>query len=210
MRNVWQWLISFSLAFAYLPSFVEPACAASNHQIHVNLFGQPCILQGPVDDKVLQAIHSLSPEQLYPVLENPATSANTRKALEKLKALTGTPAGLDRYRDRIAHRLEAQLTLLDAAENYRKDAKVAPLLAAGKKHLSGANQKKFETAVKKAESTRKVATGETFETLFDLYNEGIEADPEEEFHRAIQRLKVQYICSFEESGEGTGDSSDAH
>ena len=40
---------------------------------------------------------------------------------------------------------------------------------------------------------------ELTDQLYDLYNEGIEADPEEEFHRAIQRMNVQYTCSFEEN-----------
>lgn len=35
-------------------------------EMKVTLFGQPCTLKGPVDEKALRAIHSLSPEQVSP------------------------------------------------------------------------------------------------------------------------------------------------
>src|SRR4051794_38218221 len=85
------------------------AVGAANHEVRVSLFGQPCTLQGPLDERALRVVHSLSPDQIYPQRENTLTAAPTRRALEKLKSLNGAPAGLDRYRERLGKRLEAQL-----------------------------------------------------------------------------------------------------
>src|SRR4051812_11606845 len=74
----WGWLAFVSM-WAATGLLSSSADGASPHQIKVNLFGQPCILQGPVEDKVLQAIHSLSPEQAYPPRDEPMTSAGTSK-----------------------------------------------------------------------------------------------------------------------------------
>lgn len=202
------------LLFGGLPSVsglaARPAHAAPNRQqLKVSLFGQPCLLQGPVDEKTLKVIHSLSPEQLYPSQEGALSAAPSRKTLEKLKAVTGAPAGLDRYRERLTKRLEAQIAFLSAVENLRKDQKAAPLIAVVKANTSSRRAKEFEAAVKKAEASKSLAKSETLDALFDSYNEGIESDPEEEFHRAIQRMGVQYACSFEEHGDGDGAANAA-
>lgn len=183
---------------------VARASASPSTEIRVSLFGQPCILQGPTDERTLRVIHSLSPEQLYPQRDAPLSSAPTRRALDKLRAVTGAPTGLDRYRERLAKRLEAQLALLGAIESFRKDHKTVAILAAGKNSLTGRRLKEFETAVKKAEGSKTLSSRDTQDTLFDSFSDGIEPDPEEEFHRAIQRMNVQYTCSFEENGDTAG------
>jgi hypothetical protein len=199
-------VLSGILLFSCLGAGGSPAWAAATRSatIHVSLFGQPCDLQGPVDEPTLKLIHSLSPEQLYPPQDTPLSSEPTRRALDRLKAATHVPAALDLYRERLSKRLEAQLAFLNGVDSYRKDHKLAALLAAGRAYLSGKRQRDFEASLKKAEAARTLAGRGGFDPIFDSYNEGIEADPEEEFHRAIQRLKVQYACSFEEGGEGPG------
>ncbi len=67
--------------------------------------------------------------------------------------------------------------------------------------------KEFETALKKADAAKTLAKPATQESLLEAFNDSIEPDPEEEFHRAIQRLGVQYTCSFEESEDKTEDKS---
>jgi hypothetical protein len=186
------------------PAAPELARAApSSREIRVALFGQPCSLQGPADEQTLRVIHSLSPDQLYPSRESVLTSLSTKRSLEKLRAITGTPPALDRYRERLTKRLEAQLALLTAFESLRKDHKSAPVIAAGKAHLNARRSKEFERAVKKAEASKTLAKNDTLDSLFDSFSDGIEADPEEEFHRSIQRMGIQYACTFEEhSGVG--------
>ena len=185
------------------------ADASPSAQIRVNLFGQPCLLQGPVDERTLRLIHSMSPEQLYPQTDSPLTSAPTRKALEKLRTLVGAPTGLDRYRDRLTKRFEAQLVLLGSIEKYRSDHKSAEIIAAGKTYLNASKQKTFDASVRKAESSKTLNNRDTLNSLFDVFSNGIEMDPEEEFHRAIQRLKVQYNCTFEEHGDAAGGNDAA-
>lgn len=179
--------------------------APAKREIRITLFGQPCLLQGPLDENALRAIHSLSPDQLYPSMENALTAAPTRRALDKLRAIAGAPAGLDRYRERLAKRFEAQSLMLAALESTRTTGKAATLLAAAKSKLTGKRRQNFEGTVKKAEAAKTLNKAETLDALFDSFNDGIEPDPEEEFHRSIQRMGVQYACSF----ENTGDDLDA-
>lgn len=193
-----------ALASAVTARAAMAANGGASHQIHVSLFGQPCLLQGPVDEAMLKLIHSLSPEQLYPDPDAAATAAPTRKAVEKLRAVTGAPAALDRYRDRLAKRLEAQLALLDALDAFRKDHRAEAVAAVGKAHLNSQHLKDFVAALRKAEGGKPADSA--LDAVVDAYNDGIEADPEEEFHRAIQRIGVQYACSFEEGGGGEPDA----
>jgi hypothetical protein len=44
----------------------------------------------------------------------------------------------------------------------------------------------------------------TLDQLSKTYGEAIEPHPEEEFHRAIQRLNIRYGCVLEDN-EGTED-----
>ncbi len=179
-------------------------------EIRVKLFGQPCLLRGPVDAKALQTIHILSPEQLYPEHGETLSSESTRKALVRLRAVTGAPSGLDRYRERLSRRFEAQIGMIEALENARKTHKTTAIQAAVKKHVPEKREKEIEPLIKKLTGP---SARDTEELIFEKYNSFIEQDPEEEFHRAIQKMKVQYVCSFEESGGGeepapTGSGAD--
>jgi hypothetical protein len=117
--------------------------------------------------------------------------------------VTGVPAGLDRYKERLGKRLEAQLVVLEAIEGFRKSRSTAALTEAGKKYLTGKRQKEFDAAVSKAvKEPPGDKSREAQDAVFDIFSDGIEADPEEEFHRAIHRLNIQYTCSFEEGGAG--------
>jgi hypothetical protein len=176
-------------------------------EIRVSLFGQPCVLQGPADERTLRLIHSLSPEQLYPQRDTSLASAPTRRALDKLHSISGAPAALDRYRERLGKRLEAQVALLETLESFQKTHKPTPVYAVGKKYLAGRRLKEFDAAIKKAEGTK--VSSSAADSIFDAFSDGIEPDPEEEFHRAIHRMNVQYTCSFEETGESAGgDAAD--
>jgi hypothetical protein len=180
-------------------------------EIHVSLFGQPCLLEGPLDERGLKTIHSLSPEQLYPARTSFPTSEPTRRALEKTRSLTAIPVVLDRYRERLTKRLEAQLAFMETLESFSKTRKSPPVRAVGKKYLTGKHWREFETQLKKTEAMREVNSErgrDALDQLLDAFNDGIEPDPEEEFHRAIHRMNVQYTCSFEESSEGKGNDSD--
>lgn len=175
-------------------SVLAQANTAPSTEIRVSLFGQPCTLKGPVDERSLRQIHALSPEQIYPEREPRLSGGPTRRSLEKLRAFQNVPAALDHYRERLIKRLEAQLVLLEALEGFRKNHKSAPIMDAAKTYLSPRRIKEFEVALKKAD----------IDQIFDTFSDGIEPDPEEEFHRAIHRMSIQYACSF----EGSDNESD--
>jgi hypothetical protein len=194
-----------------LLSPTEPASWAKTTpetKIHVTLLGQPCLLEGPYDEATLKSIHSIGPAQLYPNLSasEPSNSReNAKKALDTIRNTPTLPSLLDRYRERLGRRLEAQIQFLESLEGFKKNQKIPPLLKIGKRYLQDRDLRSFEATAKKLDGPRKGASASTIrdliEQLMDTFNDGIERDPEEEFHRAIKKMTVQYTCSFEESEE---------
>jgi hypothetical protein len=172
-------------------------------EIRVTLFGQPCLLQGPLDEASLKTIHAISPEQLFPNAQQNLTTEQIKRAQSRLQA-SKLPSFLDRYRERLSRRLEALLGFYGGLEAARKARKAAPLIAGAHKRVPAKRAKEFESLAHKLDGIKDFDSDrarEIADQLFDIYGEGIEADPEEEFHRAIQRANVQYTCSFEENGD---------
>jgi hypothetical protein len=166
----------------------SPAPARAKREIRVTLFGQPCVLEGPSEPGELQLIHSISPEQIYPngtPTLAASSAASLKAALAKLEK-GGMPAQLDHYRDRLTRRLEAQVAFVTAADAAKKQKKPALVDKAVAQGCKGALKKKA------------ALTSEALESLFEAYNDCIEAEPEEDFHRAIQKMGIQYSCAFDE------------
>jgi len=172
-----------------------------SHQIKVILFGQPCALEGPVDEALLKSIHAISPEQLYPTFEPGETSDTAKKALDKLHATKDLPSAFDTYRERMGKRLEAEFAFLNRIVAAYRDDRADLLLADTKKFIPEEKQKSFETVAMKLESKTipHAQKKQVVQELFDSYGDALPAAPEEEFHRAIHQLKVQYVCAFEEN-----------
>jgi Skp family chaperone for outer membrane proteins len=200
-------MILKSLTFG-VTAFVLSISGAAAAEIRVTLFGQPCLLQGPASESALRAIHAISPEQIYPTFEPGEKFGAVKSALEKLRSSKDVPPELDNYKDQLGKRLEAQSAFLTGLEDALKAKKAEPLLAKTNSFLSESRQKSLEAIARKLESAQTpTQRSEIVQQLFNSYAESLPADPEEEFHRAIHRMKVQYVCSFEESGEGE-DSGD--
>lgn len=200
---------TFLILLFYCAYDANAAQAANSHQIHVKLFGQPCLLEGPVDEDTLKTIHSISPEELYPVFEPGLKHAKVKTALEKLRALRTPLAGLDLYREQLLKRLEAQASFLKGLDEALVVKKSFPLVAGVRAQLSDAKFKSFENMAKKLDGGLTPAQRkDLIDQLFFSYNEALPSDPEEEFHRAIHKMKIQYLCSFEDTGEGSGESAD--
>lgn len=164
-------------------------------EIPVTLFGQPCVLSGPVSSETLKACHSISPEQLPPA----RTSDQARRLLEKLRKAQNIPSALERYRERLSRRLEAQIAFFNGLAAAKKSGRAADLISATKGQIPEKQAKNFEALVKKDP----VASWNSaiIDQITDSYNDWIEQNPEEEFHRAIERMNIRYTCSFEESEE---------
>lgn len=201
-----QFAACLILAWISLFCLPSPGWAKTTPQteIRVTLLGQSCLLQGPFDEATLKMIHSIGPAQIYPNIQSPDSPhalEQTRHALSQLRSSTSLPSLLDRYREKLGKRFDAQIAFLNGLEVVPKNAQYASLQKAGKLYLKKEDINSFESLLKKLLHSKKETQKSIGEQLFDLYNEGIEQDPEEEFHRAIKKLNVQYTCSFEESDE---------
>lgn len=207
---------SVILAFlAVLPAtFAGPAGAASSsQQIPVTLFGQACLLQGPLAAEMLEAIHAVSPEQSLPTLdvnELEKSAKQLGQALGRLRAQKAVPSALDRYRERLVRRIEAQLAFAQGLQEAAKSRKPALLLSATKSHIvKGTSERRTRTKLYEALAKRLASSDslELKEQLYETYSDLVEQDPEEEFHRAIRRLNVRYVCTYEEE-ETTEESGE--
>ena len=176
-------------------------------EIEVKLFGQPCKLSGPQDTATLKAIHSVSPEQAVPddlLTEFRADrAAQLKSSLERVKSASPLPTSLDRYRDKLKKRLNAMIAFFEGFNVARKDRKAEPMIERVSHSLSPQDLESFGALVRKAiaSSAGKPLSNETGEQLFIDYLERIQADPEEDFHRATRKLQVTYDCAMGEPDE---------
>jgi len=163
--------------------------------VQVMLFGQPCQLTGPagLSEAQLNAIHQISPEQT-PFSDAPKS---IEASIEKLKSSDATPSILAGYLQQRTKALRARLSLELAIEAGRKARSAAPFaqgtqgLIHPKRHA--ALIKTFEKALKAGNSPH------AWEQLRADFAEVAEPDGEEDFHRALRKLKVVYQCSFEDT-----------
>lgn len=193
---------------------------SQENELEVTLFDQPCFLRGPLNKNTLKLIHSISPEQIEPDLniKGPLkdSTEKIRKSLERMKTLSSTasasgvtiPTQLEIYRERMTKRLEAELAFFDGLDAAKKTGKAGAMLELTSRHTRGKAVKDYETRVKKLE-IKKFASGrgdDALEQLFEAYDQAIEPDPQEDFHRAIKRMSVRYDCTFEEESEDEEES----
>ncbi|HLD99847.1 MAG TPA: hypothetical protein VJB59_06285 [Bdellovibrionota bacterium] len=178
--------------------------ASKTSEITVTLFGQPCYLSGPVSTSALKSIHSISPEQIYPSSDALPSSEPIRRSLERLKNVSELPSGFERYRERLTRRLQAFLAFSDGLSAAKSAAKSESLLKLARPFLQGKRIKEFETLAGKIDSSKKLdadLAGQLFEVFLDI----VEPDPEETFHRTIQKLNIHYTCVFSEDGESDSE-----
>ncbi len=178
-----------------------PAVFAGNlKELKISLFGQPCLLRGPFDEPTLQRIHSISPAELEP----PESRELAQKQLDRVKAAQPIPAALDHYRNSQMKRIAAQQDFFQALETARKNKKADALIAVAKKHFRSKDAKDrraFDALAAKYKAKESGAS------LLESFRDGIEPDPQEEFHRVTRQLNIQYVCSFEDDGiEENADS----
>lgn len=178
-------------------SFTQSSAA----EIKVTLFGQPCLLQGPTDVATLKLIHSISPAEI-----DPTDSADLKRILAKIKspASLSLPPQLDHYRESLTKRLEAQIAFHEASEIFSKTGKIDALAALEQKYFSSRESKTAKTyQAQLAKFAKKGPATETY-SLMEVFNEGIEPDPEEEFHRAIHKINIEYNCSYDSGDTAEG------
>ncbi len=187
--------LGLTLGLPIMAALAEPPIA----EIRVRLFGQPCILAGPLPETSLKNIHSISPEQL----PAPESITAVKQALETLRKSAAVPHALDTYREQLQKRLASLLVFFEGVKDLKKSGKADSLLKNLKAHLSEKRVKELEPLARKLESRAPDPAASS--QLHDLFLESLPTDPEEEFHRAIRQIRVNYLCSFEELGEEPGE-----
>lgn len=193
------------------PSPEDSTDYKKNHHIEITLFGQPCLLEGPFEVSTLKAIHEISPEQIQSVRTEAAFQdlKILKKSLSKIKSAGKTPPVFDQYRDRLIKRYLAQIAFAEGVQATQKNKNLSVLIDTVLPHLSGLHQAPFEALAKKLQvesphsKTKALALPQMIAQLKEAYEEAMPADPEEEFHTAIQKLKISYNCSFDEATHET-------
>jgi len=193
MKHARQNYVSLAGLLIWTVCSVSSARAA---EIKVVLFGQPCLLRGPIEIPQLKSIHEISPEQIFSGQDGIAQSKQqTLAILNHLIKSPTVPNALDRYKERLKKRLEAQIDFFDTFDEYKHTGKIENLMGLLSRRVLPKSQKQFEDMIKKV-SEKDVQVQEP--KIFESYLEMIEPYPEEDFHRGIQKIHVQYICSFDE------------
>ena len=179
-----------------------PLSHAESAQIKVTLFGAPCVLTGPISEENLLIVHSMSPERM----SLPESLEQSRQTSATAKKISSVPAGLDRYREKLVRRLDAQQIVFESLSKSRQAKDTKTLFEATKPLQTPEKSKRFQSEVSKLIAKKKWATGD--DDIISLFNDSVDAFPEEEFHRAIQKMGIRYACSFEAEDNGEASSGE--
>jgi hypothetical protein len=179
------------------------ALSAGPHSISVSLFGQTCQLRGPFDVPTLKAIHSISPEQM----PRPRTIKEAQLQQKRVRSFRKPPLILQRYLQQLDKQLGFTQELFGAYEEARANRKADQLLALGKDYLPAKKLLELQAWSKKLESKGPVPPLTT-DTLTEWFEGSLGPNTEEEFHRMIRALKVNYSCSFDDSDAETENSTE--
>ncbi len=206
LKNHLAWIYAILFFLLSWSSWAKPAPLTS---IHVTLLGQPCVLQGSLDEETLKKIHAVGPAQM-PVL-SASTPIEAKKAALKVIDHFRThslPPAFDAYREQVLRRLKIQVIFFEAMEALKRTPGTAAslnLTKIGKTYLQGSTLKAYESQVSRL-ATLKAGTDkykETANAVFESFNDGLGAEPDKYFHRAIKQMNLEYNCTFEESDEET-------
>ena len=176
-----------------LISFVGKPLTASAGAVQVMLFGQPCQLQGPagLGEAQLKAIHQISPEQT-PLSDS---LQNLQSSLERLNQTAEVPEAIKRYTERRTKAAQARIAFEEALQSARKSRNGELFAEAIRPWVHPRRLKamtsRFEKALKAGNSPS------AWEQIRSDFAEIAGPDGEEDFHRALRKLKVVYQCSFE-------------
>ena len=175
-------------------------------EIQVTLFGQPCTMSGPFARTSLTLLHEISPEKIPPDL----TLEQMRRIRTKTGDLKNMPMPIEQYRDHLRKRLSAKIAFDEAISQAKKskDSKksIDPFVTNLKEHISPLQYPGFAEATKKSFEVGGSIWNEAFiASVRERFENSIQPDTEEEFHKAIRAAKIQYVCAFDDSDHHSGD-----
>ena len=162
--------------------------------IPVKLFGQACTLEGPYSDQVLQQVHSISPAEIPPF----SSESVAMNALKKFDAARDIPVGLSNYRTQFRKLADAHARYFEALTEAKVTKKPERILDIVKAFAGQRNLNEFKMRLTVFLNKQTADAGDAaLESLGTL----LDARPEPEFHRVIQRLKIRYHCEFDHREE---------
>lgn len=171
-------------------SFLSWGQRSGEVSIPVRLFESKCTLSGPkarFSASDLAQIHELSPERVLTFTTADAAQASLIK-LTKLKPPTPE---LEAYVSQARTYAERVSQFLEGTEALRADKNREKFLSA----LSGKLTRRQKTHLE--EIAGRVLAGEETDILIASFGETLGAAPDEEFHRSIRRMKINYNCVFD-------------
>jgi len=169
--------------------------ATTLQEINVQLFGQPCLLSGPFPDDVLKAIHAVSPEKNPP----PESAARARQLRERLATEKRLPEELERYRDRLSAHFEARLVFFEGFQAAQKSGQAESFISSVKAQVPQARMPAFKKRVEAIGKKPADWRDEERDALLMDFLDFAPNLPEEDFHRAIRAMNVNYVCTFDET-----------
>ncbi len=178
---------------------------AKQNQISVKLFGQPCFLKGDVSKKILNQIHSITPENVFPV----QSAKDVKKSQRRVDSVKNIPTALKPYLSQLTRYLEAHRTFFEASKAATR-AKDPTLFLERIKPFVERNHQALEH---RAQLFRKQLNSHQrsafISELLEIYKESTLPSPEEEFHRGLDQMKIRYNCEFDRNHEaGLSTSED--
>ncbi len=195
------------LCFALTPLVSEaqkkrPTSESSANEIAVQLFGQKCTLQGPVAHEVLRKIHSVSPEQNPP----PRNKEELRVLRQKIQGIQNLPQGLERYQEKLVRYLDSRSQFFKGMDAYAKSKKKADFVGSIQSELLPSRKAAFLKQIEQP-LYADLSKAEVAAQIEMIFLNSISPSPDEEFHRAIQRMNVWYSCSMEEEAPASDASA---
>lgn len=158
--------------------------------IPVRLFESKCTLSGPksrfsVED--LTRIHDLSPEKTLTF----STSDAAKDSVVRLDRLKAPAPELESYLSQSRVYALKLSEFLQKAEALKTDKNKERFLAELSAKLTRRQRRHLE------DLASRVLAGEETEVLIASFGETLGVAPDEEFHRAIRRMKINYNCVFD-------------
>lgn len=192
------------LFFAGCLGVTLPGAEAANskQEIKVTLFGQTCTMSGPYPTATLQWIHEVSPEKVPP----DQTLEQMKKVRSKLAGAKSVSPEIDLYRDHLRKRISAKIAFEEAIREAKKKGNTPKsfeiFMINVKEHITPTLLLSFETSMKKQFAERNsIWEGEFAQALKEKFEESIQPETEEEFHKAIRKSNIQYGCNFDEGAD---------
>lgn len=125
---------------------------------------------------------------------------------------------IEQYRDHLRKRLSAKIAFEEALVPAKKTKTTNPtegkkvldtFLKNVKEHISTLQFPAFETSAKKSLEANGFTWNAAFiDSLRERYENVIQPEPQEEFHKAIRLSQVQYVCTFDEGDDHAHDEEE--